>query len=95
MFEFSMIKARIFVRTDFKDYIEERNFYFDIMSLPYPLSLTFEHLIINIQNYEESNYHNKLEKFYKQISLFENGEASRKVANLIHEITTERIESGN
>lgn len=96
MFEFSMIKKPVFLYApDFDEYIEERNFYFDIMSLPYPLSLTFENLIINIQNYEESNYHNELEKFYEQISLFENGEASRTVANLIQEITTERIESRN
>lgn len=87
MFEFSFTKKPVILYApDIKLYKEERDFYFDIYSLPYPLSLNNEQLFNEIENFDINLYSSKLKEFILNLNVKENGSASYHVVNKIKEI---------
>jgi len=85
--EFSMMKKPVFLYAkDYNSYVNERNFYLDLFSLPYPVAQTNAELLANMSQFEDAAYKKELDAFFKQINLTDNGTASEKV---VDRITTE------
>jgi len=84
--EFSMMKKPVFLYAkDYKSYVSERNFYYDLFSLPYPVAQSNAELISNISQFNDKSYKKKLDDFFKKIKLTDNGSASEKVVDRIME----------
>ena len=87
MFEFSFTHKPVFLYApDIKDYVEDRNFYFDIYSVPYPLAQCNGQLFNVIEQFNENKYLNELNIFFSKIGVLEYGEASTKVVEAIKQI---------
>lgn len=86
MFEFSFAYKPVFLyATDIYDYEEDRNFYFDIYTLPYKLAENNSQLIINIQKFDYDDYLKELKEFLLKLGLFEEGKASDKAVKIIEQ----------
>jgi CDP-glycerol glycerophosphotransferase len=86
MFELGSINKPVFLyATDVEHYIkEERDFYFDYFSLPFPISQTIEELKEEIENFNREKYEAALKKFNTEvIKVKENGDASKIVVDKI------------
>lgn len=89
MFEAGFVKKPVFLfATDIEDYKQDRNFYFDLDELPYPIATNNADLIKQIENFSESEYEAKVEAFNHSLGLKETGEASALVAERILEVMT-------
>lgn len=87
IFDFGMLKKPAFIfANDLEDYEKnERGFYFDITSLPFPFSSNNEDLINNIINFQEREYEEKLELYFESVGLKENGTAAEQIVKIIHD----------
>lgn len=86
MFDFVTNKKICFLyATDVKEYKKERDYYFDIEDLPFPLAQNNEEMEQNILNFDEQKYEEKLDKLFEQVGLAETGWASEKTADYIVE----------
>ncbi|MFU0826233.1 MAG: CDP-glycerol glycerophosphotransferase, TagB/SpsB family [Lachnoclostridium sp.] len=84
MFEFSFMKKPVFLyASDVKKYEKERGFYFEYRSLPYQIALTDCELMENIKNFDYEKYQENVEKFLSKLAIYENGNASKCVADRI------------
>lgn len=90
MFDFSLMRKPVFLYIkDYKDYVEERDFYIDLFSLPFPHALTSSELIEKISQFDNESYIKSVEQLIQQIDVFENGTASKEVVDrIIREIST-------
>ncbi len=87
MFDAGLIDKPVFLyATDIADYAADRNFYFDIDKLPFPLAHDPEELLENLATFEEAPYRERLEQFNASVEYYENGTASETVANRIVEV---------
>lgn len=77
MFEFMLTKKPVLLYiNDFMNYIKERNIYFDLNSLPFPIAKSNTELISNIISFNSSIYENVIAKFAIDVGLNETGKAS-------------------
>lgn len=85
MFDMAFMgKLCILYTSDLFQYItEERNLYFDINSLPFPLAKTNRELINLICHYDSAEYDSALSKFMNKIGSFETGTACKQIFNFI------------
>lgn len=86
MFDFCIMKKICFLyASDFDNYLKnERALYFDIKKdLPFPLATNNEKLLEIIKNFNENTYYKNLEKFNKKLDIVEDGNASKKIVELI------------
>ena len=83
MFDFALTGKPCFLYSHDKDDYEkkERGFYFDYNSLPFPKSLTTEEFYFAIDNFDQEQYANNIDKFLKEIGNFEEGKAAERVVN--------------
>lgn len=87
MFEFSLTHKPVFLyATDIASYVQDRSFYFDIRSLPYPLAENNKQLIKIVENFDMADYISNLERFLSNLGVVENGNASLKVYNEIKRV---------
>ena len=88
MFEFSFAnKKPVFLyATDVAEYTEERDFYFDLRTLPYNLAENNKELISIIENFHEIEYKKNLSAFRDELGIIENGTASKQVVEAVKEI---------
>lgn len=87
MFEFSLLRRPVFLyASDIEMYKQDRDFYFDIANLPYPLAENNQELFYNIRNFNEEIYLKNLDKFMERLNICENGYASEKVVERIKNI---------
>jgi CDP-glycerol glycerophosphotransferase len=93
VFEFSITKKPIFLYApDIEEFIEERNFYFDIHSLPYPLAENNNQLQTVIEGYDKSSYLIELDAFLKKIGIFDPKGASAKIVKIINSVANQNTE---
>ena len=72
---------------DYKDYLKnERGTYFKLDDLPFPKIKSEKELINTINNFDEEKYKKEINDFRKKINLYEDGNASKKIANRIKEV---------
>ncbi|QNO13382.1 CDP-glycerol glycerophosphotransferase family protein [Alkalicella caledoniensis] len=73
---------------DIEEYLNnEREMYFSFDQLPFDFSKTDEELLYNIRLFNEETYKRKLDKFSKEINLYEDGTASMQLVEKIKTIT--------
>ncbi|MCR1900082.1 CDP-glycerol glycerophosphotransferase family protein [Irregularibacter muris] len=87
MFEFSFThKPVILYAADIESYVQDRNFYFDIRSLPYPLAENNDQLINIIEKFDLNKYSKSLKNFLTDLGIKENGTASHQIVERIKKI---------
>lgn len=87
MFEFSFMKRPVLLYAlDEAEYTKDRGFYFDYTSLPFLKANTEEELFKHITNYNPEKDQEKVQGFLDTLTLYETGEASKKVVDKILEI---------
>lgn len=75
-----MRKPCMLYASDYLQYIQkERDLYFDIQDLPFPLATTNEELIADILQFDSDIYTSKVEKFLLNIGTYETGESCEKI----------------
>ena len=88
MFDFALsFKPCFQFATDIEEYKKDRDFYFDLNSLPFPLATNNEELFNNIINFEKDSYYSGLKDFYDKVGMNLKGDASIKTAGIINRIT--------
>lgn len=85
IFEAGLIGIPSFLYADdLQEYIADRgDLFFDMYSLPFPVAVNNNELVQCIQQFDGKVYQQKLEVFQKETGIFEDGKASRRVADLI------------
>ena len=84
IFDFCLgLKPAFVFAKDIKEYEQERGFYLDIHSMPFPIAQTEEELFYNISNLDENKYKTELEKFLNKRGSFDNGNASKNIVEII------------
>ena len=88
MFEFAMTGRPVFLfATDIEEYRKQRDYYFDIYDLPFPVHTTTESLISGIKAFDEKQYRKTVDAFMAdKVGVFESGRASQAVASVILQI---------
>ena len=77
MFEAGFVRKPVFLfATDIDSYTKDRNFYFDLPNLPYPLSKTNGELLHQLESFNKIEYEQNLAAFYESLGLKESGNAS-------------------
>jgi len=86
MFDFATKYKKCFLyATDIAEYEKERDVYFKLEELPFPVAYDNGMLCDVIMNFDEKKYNNELDKLFEQVGLCENGHASRCVADYIEQ----------
>jgi CDP-glycerol glycerophosphotransferase len=89
MFDYSLLKRpMLFFCYDLEEYKDTlRGFYFDFLAeAPGPVALNTEELITAIVNYDPLAYKDKQEAFYNKYNHADDGNASKKMVELIKDI---------
>lgn len=87
MFDFALSGKPCFqFATDIEAYKNDRNFYFQLDSLPFSVSENNDELVKEIQSFDEEKYQQKLNRFFETVGMNQTGGASKKCAELIVEI---------
>lgn len=87
MFDSGLInKTVLLYATDIEEYVADRNFYFNIEELPFPLAHNYDELICNLVNFDRCTYQRELEAFNKSLNYYEKGTASEAVVDRIMEV---------
>ena len=69
--------------TDIKRYKDERDMYFDMHKLPFPLAENNDELELNILNFNEEQYRTELNQLFEKVALRDNGNACKQVVDWI------------
>ena len=84
MFDFALSKKPCFLfATDIERYKNDRNFYFDLIQLPFMVAETNELLVENILSFDESIYKGQLCEFFRNVGMIMDGQASKSVTEVI------------
>ncbi|MGL4453002.1 MAG: CDP-glycerol glycerophosphotransferase family protein [Sarcina sp.] len=84
MFDFMLMKKPVFLYTeDFEEYMRDRNFYFDLDTLPFERGDNLNMLVNKISEFSFENYDSRVNVFKEELGIMENGKAAQKVADLI------------
>lgn len=71
---------------DLRDYVEERgNLMWDLQDLPFSYGEDMEGLVRCIEGFDEKKYCEKLQSFFKNVDLKEDGSASKRIVDLLEE----------
>ncbi len=93
MFEAGFVQKPVFLfATDIENYMLDRNFYFDITKLPFPLAKNNKELLENMKNYNHEKYQQEINKLNSLFGVKEHGTASDEVAKKILQILGETNE---
>lgn len=86
MFDFATTKKPCFLyATDVGRYKEERDNYYELEDLPFPVAEDNEQLEDIVASFDKENYQKDLEILFQRVGLNETGKASVKVADFIEE----------
>lgn len=79
-------KPAFIYASDYEEYKKDRDVNFDLYEMPFPFAENNSELITNIMNFDSGEYAEAHYEFYdKKIGMFESGNASEKIANIILE----------
>lgn len=76
-------KACFLYATDVQKYKDERDMYFDMHKLPFPLAENNDELEHNILHFDEEKYRIKLDQLFRKVELCDNGNACKQVVEWI------------
>lgn len=84
IFDFLLTKRPGFILAeDYDAYEQIRGFYYPLTDTPFPLAKTNEELLEQIGTFDEESYRQKIDTFLKEKGSVEDGNASKRVAELI------------
>ena len=85
IFDFALTKRPCLLYVpDLEEYTKkDRQLYFNVEQLPFPICLTNEKLLQQIANFDEKKYKQDIQGFLESIDSFETGHASENVFNQI------------
>lgn len=88
MFDYALLDRPVFLFChDLEHYRnEERGFYMDISSLPFPVAENFDELCSHIRDFDSDVYLEKLEKMKQAMGYCENGDAAAKAGDFIYRL---------
>ncbi len=86
MFDFGLSGKPCFrFANDIKDYMKDRNFYFEFEELPFPAAYNNDELVKLALEFDFAAYAEKREAFYKKLAFVDDGKSSARVADWIEE----------
>ncbi|MCI9025178.1 MAG: hypothetical protein HFG92_12175 [Dorea sp.] len=86
MYDFSYTGRPVFLyQKDYREYLEDRNFYIPIDRLPYVKAHSNDELVEEIENFNEESYADRLASFMDSMGNYDRGDASEKVAAYLRE----------
>ncbi|MDR1629901.1 MAG: CDP-glycerol glycerophosphotransferase family protein [Oscillospiraceae bacterium] len=84
MWDFSQTKRPVFLfAPDIEDYSQKRGLYIDLKDLPYPISITNNQLLHQIETFDMATYQTNLASFFELTGSYENGSACKAVCDNI------------
>ncbi len=87
IYDFMLTRKPGFIfATDIESYNQERGFYYPLSSTPFPIARDNDELENNILNFDDALYRSRLEEFLKDKGCFEDGNAAKRVVDLIEKI---------
>ncbi len=96
MFDFALSKKPCFLfATDIELYKKDRNFYFDIEKLPFPLCKDNPQLQKSILDFDMKQYNMDLEAFFDKVGMIRDGKASERCVRFIEEQMGEKRNEKN
>lgn len=82
--EFALTEQPVFLYSeDVDEYVNERDFYINYFSLPFPIAQNNEEMIDNINNFEYRDYIRELKLCLEQYGVIEHGNAASTVVDII------------
>ena len=85
-FDFPMIgKPGFLYAEDYEEMKRTKDYYFDLKDLPFTLALSNEELMQQIRDFDEEAYKERCQEFCDMLGFYDDGNASRVVADLITE----------
>ena len=86
IFDFMLMrKPAFFYAKDIEEYTKERGFYIDLEKMPFPVAYNNDNMVNLIENFNETDYQQKLQTFMDERICYDNGNASKKCVELIKE----------
>lgn len=86
MYDFSYTGKPVFLyQKDYREYLEERNFYIPMDKLPYIKAHTNDELVKAIGKFDEIDYAVRLKTFMNSMGNYDRGDASEKVVKYLRE----------
>lgn len=86
MFDFALTGKPCFLFTsDVSDYIKDRNFYFPLQALPFPVADNNPQLLQLVEAFNPEEYFRKRKAFFSRLAFREDGQASQRCAQWILE----------
>lgn len=90
-YEFAMMNKPVFLYIrDYEQYKIERDFYFDLFSLPFPYAFNNDELLQKMLCFDTKLYLSSLEEFFQKVGIVRDGTASKKVVDRITEEMKEK-----
>lgn len=84
MFEFSLTERPcVLYATDIEAYRKERDYYFEIYKLPFPVAATSDELIGVMQHFDNKAYIAGLKRFFRKVNIKEDGKAASAAAEIV------------
>ena len=85
VWDYSLLKRPCFLyTTDLDEYLENQGFYVDVRDWPFPLAKDNEALVDNIILFDEEDYLKAVHKHHTDLGSFDNGTATKTLADRIH-----------
>ena len=86
MFDFALSGKPCFMfALDVDAYTKDRNFYFLLQDLPFPLAHSNDAMAELVENFDTEKYNNQRKDFYQKLAFCEDGKASQRCAGWIEE----------
>lgn len=87
IFDFMLSRKPGFIyATDIEKYDNDRGFYYPLTSTPFPVATNNDELINNISFFDEVKYKNDVENFLTEKGCMEDGQASKRIVDIIEEV---------
>ena len=84
LWDFSLTKRPSFIfAPDIKDFDKKNGFESNYKSWPFDIANSNSELILNMTNYNQSEYTDKISKYHRDLTSYENYESTKKAVNLI------------
>jgi CDP-glycerol glycerophosphotransferase len=90
MYEFALMDKPVFLYiSDYEQYKKERDFYFDLFTLPFPCAMNNGELLQKILNFDTALYLTSLKDFFLKVGIVKGGNASKKIIDTLIKINLE------
>ncbi len=87
IFDYMLRRKPCFIyASDYEKYKNERGFYYPISTTPFPIAQNNEEFVKNILDFDEKKYLENVESFLKDKGCIEDGQAAKRIVDLILDI---------